>query len=221
MTTVTLACVVEGQGEITGLPKLLFRIAHQHAIWNLRVPRPYRVPRGSLIVPGGIERAVAAEGNRVDGAGGVLVLLDADDDCPAELGPSLLARAQSARSDQAVAVVLPKREYEAWFLASAPSLSSHCGLADDLTAPDDPEGIRDAKGWLTERRVDGLQYSPTVDQAALSSVFDMEQAKSAAPSFDKFCRDVEMLLGLAQSREPHQAFSPPRPSSTDVPRSAS
>jgi hypothetical protein len=65
MTSVTIACIVEGHGEITGLPKLLFRIAHDFSIWDLYVPRPYRVPRGSLLVAGGIERAVSAESNRV------------------------------------------------------------------------------------------------------------------------------------------------------------
>jgi hypothetical protein len=93
------------------------------------------------------------------------VLLDADDDCPAELGSSLLARARSARPDKPVAEVLPKQEFEAWFLAAAASLGGRCGLPDGLTTPDDPEGIRDAKGWLTERRIDSLRYSPTADQA--------------------------------------------------------
>lgn len=197
MTGATIACVVEGHGEKTGLPKVLYRIADRFSVWDLRVPMPHRVPRGSLIATGGIERVVGAEANRVGDAGGVLVLLDADDDCPAELGPSLLARAQSARPDKHIAVVLPNREFEAWFLAAAASLGGLCGLPEELTPPNDPEGIRDAKGWLTRQRADGLQYSPTVDQAALGSAFDMEQARKAAPSFDKFCREVEILLGVA------------------------
>jgi hypothetical protein len=127
-----------------------------------------------MIVDGGIERAVDAEARRVGATGGVLVLLDADDDCPAHLGPSLLARARSSRPDKLVSVVLPKREFEAWFIAAAPSLAGRCGLPDDLETPDDPESIRDAKGWLTRRRTDGLRYKETIDQAALGSAFDME-----------------------------------------------
>lgn len=197
MATVTIACIVEGQGEVTALPKVLYRIASQFSVGDLRVPTPHRIPRGSLIVPGGIERAVSADANRVTAAGGVLVLLDADDDCPAELGSALLARARTARSDKPIAVVLPKQEFEAWFLAAAASLGGRCGLPDGLTAPNEPEAIRDAKGWLTERRIDSLRYSPTADQAALASVFDMQQARKSAPSFDKFCREVEVLLGVA------------------------
>lgn len=197
MAPVTIASVVEGHGEVTGLPKVLYRIARQLSIPGLQVPRPYRFSRGSLIKAGGIERAVAAEANRVSGSGGVLVVLDADDDCPAQLGPSLLARAQAARPDKLVSVVLPNIEFEAWFIAAAGSLGGKCGLPDGLEVPDNPEGIRDAKGWLTARRTDGLQYSPTVDQATLASAFDLEQARKIAPSFDKFCRDVENLLGVA------------------------
>jgi hypothetical protein len=149
-----------------------------------------------LIKAGGIERAVAAEASRVGSLGGVLVMLDADDDCPAQLGPSLLARAQAARPDKLLSVVLPKIEFEAWFIAAAGSLGGTCGLPDGLQVPSNPEGIRNAKGWLSDHRADGLKYSPTVDQAKLASAFDLEQARKGAPSFDKFCRDVEALLGV-------------------------
>jgi hypothetical protein len=98
-------------------------------------------------------------------------------------------------------VVLPKREFEGWFLAAAASLGGRCGLPDDLVAPENPEAIRDAKGWLTQRRTDGLSYQPTVDQASLGSVFDMEEARKGAPSFDKFRREVEKLLGIDAATE--------------------
>jgi hypothetical protein len=201
MATVTITSIVEGHGEKTGLPKLLYRIAYQHSIWDFRATEPRRIARGSLIRPGGIENAVAAEANRVSGPGGLLVLLDADDDCPAELGPALLARAQAARPDKSVAVVLPKREFEAWFIASASSLGGHCGLPHGLEIPGDPEAIRDAKGWIEDRRTDGLQYSPTVDQALLGSAFDIDLARKTAPSLDKFCREVEALLGVPTARK--------------------
>lgn len=40
-------------------------------------------------------------------------------------------------------------------------------------------------------------YRETVDQAALTAVFDFEAARSA-PSFDKLWRDVKALLEAAQ-----------------------
>ena len=182
MAPVTIASVVEGHGEVTGLPKVLYSIAKQFSIPVLQVPRPHRIPRESLIKAGGIERAVAAEANRVSGVGGVLVVLDADDDCPAQLGPSLLSRARAARPDKRVSVVLPNIEFEAWFIAAASSIGGRCGLPNGLEVPSNPEGIRDAKGSLTYRRTDGLQYSPTVDQATLASATCRWAASSAIAS---------------------------------------
>jgi hypothetical protein len=146
------------------------------------------------VIPGGIEAAVRAQAQRVGEAGGVLVVLDADDDCPADLGPALLRRAQDARPDVRVSVVLANKEFEAWFLAGASSLAGHHGFPGDLAPPDRPESIRDAKGWLSEHRPHGPPYKPTVDQAPLASAFDMKQAREASRSFDKFCREVEFLL---------------------------
>jgi hypothetical protein len=190
----TKASIVEGHGEVAALPLLLRRIAIELSVWNFTAPAPHRINRGSLLAAGGIENAVQAQAFRVRGPGGVLVFIDADDDCPATLGPELMARSRAARSDIKVSVVLANREFEAWFLAAAPSLSGRRGLSDGLLAPEAPEGVRGAKEWLTERMV-GHPYRPTADQAALVEAFDMGLARRCAPSFDKFYRDVTWLLG--------------------------
>jgi hypothetical protein len=68
---------------------LLHRIAAELGVGRLLTPTPMRVPRGKVTIAGGIEKAVSAAAIRVQGDGGVLVLLDADDDCPAQLAPQL------------------------------------------------------------------------------------------------------------------------------------
>jgi hypothetical protein len=191
---VTIASVVEGDGEVRALPKLLYRLAREAAVPNLRVPTPMRVPRGKLTAPGGLERAVGAAAQRVGAVGGVLVLLDADDDCPAALGPALLGRAHATRPDVRACVVLANREFEAWFIAAAASLAGAHGFSANLAAPSDPEKIRGAKEWLGQRKTDGRPYKPTVDQGPLASAFDLAVARSGSPSFGKFCRDVQYLL---------------------------
>lgn len=123
----------------------------------------------------------------------MLVLVDADDDCAATLGPRLLDVRRTARPDLPVAVVLAVTEFEAWFLAAAESLRGQRSLADDLVPPEDPEAVRDAKGWLQRHRRDGLAYTETADQPALAAVFDLETARERSPSFDKLWRDVEKL----------------------------
>jgi len=143
-----IASVVEGDGEVAALPKLLHRIATELDVLNLLTPTPMRIPRGKLTTNGGIERAVAAEALRVPGKGGVLVLLDADDDCPAEYAPILLARARHARPHKQVTVVLANREFEAWFLAAAPSLAGQFGFPADFPRPQHPEAPREVSHLL-------------------------------------------------------------------------
>jgi hypothetical protein len=199
----TIASIVEGEGDQAALPRLLYRIAAQFSLSpaDLDVPKPFKRPRASLIASGGIERAVSATAQRIQtAAGGVLVLLDADDDCPAQLGPQLLSRARAARPDKNVAVVLAKTEFEAWFLAAARSLAGQHGFPLDLAPPSEPESVRDAKGWLTRCKADGLPYGPTADQAALASAFDVKQARVGAPSFDKLWREVESPLEVSRGQ---------------------
>ena len=94
---VTIASIVEGHGDVFALPKLLHRLAKGFPMVDLRTPKPpWRRSRGSLVAAGGIEREVESN-SWVGPSGGVLVLLDADDDCPAELAPAPLNRAQATR----------------------------------------------------------------------------------------------------------------------------
>ncbi len=191
---VTIACIVEGHGEVQALPRLLHRIASSvDPGTQLILPTPYRINRSRLVRAETLEDVVRTQGDRVTGAGGVLVLIDADDDCPAELGPELLTRARAARPDRKVAVVLAKREFEAWFLAAGSSLAGRRGLPDEFESPPDPETVRDAKGRLGSRNPH-RPYRPTSDQAALANIFDMKVAREKAPSFDKFWREAERLI---------------------------
>jgi hypothetical protein len=109
-------------------------------------------------------------------------LFDADDDCPATLGPELQRVAEAVRPGSRVAVVLAVREFEAWFLAAAESLRGRRGLPDDHEPPTAPECVQDAKGWLRKRQIDGLSYSPTVDQPGLAAAFDLDVARRSAPA---------------------------------------
>ncbi|HEV8651360.1 MAG TPA: DUF4276 family protein [Actinomycetes bacterium] len=190
----TIACIVEGHGEVQALPLLLRRVAAEvdPGVY-LVVPSPYRVNRSALLRPGILEEVARIQGNRVTGTGGVLLLIDADDDCPADLAPELLVRTMTAQPDGRVAVVLANREFEAWFLAAAPSLAGHRELPEVLEAPQDPEAIRGAKEWLGAKRA-GRPYKETSDQAAFAAVFDMKAAREKSPSFDKFWREAERLL---------------------------
>ncbi|WP_329557813.1 hypothetical protein [Streptomyces sp. NBC_00696] len=142
---VTIASVVEGEGEISALPVLLRRLMYEAEIWDADIQPPFLVDRGRLVRPGGLEAAVEAQARRVpaDHPGGILVVIDADDDCPASLGPSLLARAEATRSDRRTAVVLANREFEAWF-SSRQRPRSAAGRGSPSTWRSQPAARRDA-----------------------------------------------------------------------------
>lgn len=187
--------IVEGRGEVEAVPALVRRVVE--AIDPLRlvdVKRPLRVHRDKVVKENELERYIDLAVLKGGAHAGVLVLLDADDDCAGTLGPALVDRAVAHRSDVATSVVLAAREFEAWFLASVVSLRGRRGLPADAEPPSDPEAVRNAKGWLQERRTDGFAYSPTVDQPALTAAMDLDLARSGSPSFAKLWRDLERLL---------------------------
>lgn len=197
---VRVACLVEGHGEVEAVPVLLRRLAE---LWllPLEVDKPLRFPKQRLLRrPGELERAVELAALRAGSGGAVLILLDADDDCPAIEGPELASRAQTS-SRLPVGVVLAKREFESWALAAAESLSGCRGLPSSLVPPEDPESIGGAKEWL-DRQMRSHGYEPTIDQAAFAARFDLAQARLRSPSFDKFCREVERLLRAGAAGPP-------------------
>ena len=194
MTPIKVGLVVEGHGDVKAAPILFRRIGYDiDPKVPLEIQQPIRRPRSSLLgTVGELERAVELAALKARPRGGVFVIFDSDDDCPAELAPRLLARAESAGMGLPVYVILPQREFEGWFLAAADSIRGKRGLPADLAPPQHPEEIRGAKAWLRERMY-GHVYSETVDQPALTAIFDLNQAK-AAKSFDKCYRDLQSMI---------------------------
>lgn len=194
-----IGCIVEGQGDVAALPVLIRRIAAEcYPEMEIDIPRPIRVNRTQVILPDQLEQEVELAVQRIGGNGAIFIIFDSDDDCPAQLGPELLNRASQVRDNLPVAVVLAKCEFEAWFLATAESIRGQRGLIDDIASPNNPEAIRDAKGWLSKRMEDSRTYRETRDQPALTALFDIDQARKAN-SFDKCYRDIVSLLDELQN----------------------
>jgi len=126
----------------------------------------------------------------------VLIVLDADDDCPKTLSRDVSTKAAPLLRGASCSVVLANREYESWLIAAASSLASKRGLPDAMEPPHDSESIRDAKGWLSERMVahSGNCYRPVLDQAPLSAVVDLDEALSKSRSLRKFEKCVLAYL---------------------------
>ena len=193
--------IVEGHGEVEALPLLIRRIYEEFRPGVFPVVNPpSRVKAGSFLHDKDyFHKYVAlAAAKAAQDDGMVLILLDCEDDCPAMLGPRLLADAQAVRIGIQCVVALAHREYETWFLAAAESLRGCAGLSDQLTAPTNPESIRGAKEWLgREMRV---SYDPIIHQVRFTARFDLHQARSV-PSFDRLVKKLTASDGVLQPIE--------------------
>lgn len=199
--TMWIACIVEGHAETEALPLLIRRVVQKlDPQAEVEIPTPIRLPRSRLLKQGELERAMEFAARKTAGRGAVLILLDSDDECPAKLAPTLLARATKSRGSLPLSVVLCKREFESWFLAGAESLRGHRGLSAHLQPPADPENVRGAKEWLRRHMEPGRKYVEVLDQPALTARLDLELARRS-DSFDKCYRDIRRLVTELRVRQ--------------------
>ena len=193
--------IVEGQGDEgdeAAAPILLRRLAVQAQAWNVEIARPHRRRRNQLSRMADFQKAVRVA-LLTRRCAGVLILFDAEDDCPRECAPQFEAWAREASRDVPSAVVMANREYEAWFLASMESLRGTRHVRADAVNHPEPERPRDAKGEM-KRRMEGGRYLETVHQAPLTASLDLAAAYRHCRSFRRLVRAFGLLLESSDVR---------------------
>jgi hypothetical protein len=86
---VRLGFVIEGHGEVEAVPLLVRRICQElYFDFSVQTSRPVRVTKSKLLRGDELERAVRLAVANTESQGPVLIVFDADDDCPATLGPT-------------------------------------------------------------------------------------------------------------------------------------
>lgn len=134
-----------------------------------------------------------------------MLLLDAEKDCPAKLGPRLFAAVKRAQSNAVIACVLAARMFENWIVAGSGILSRVNGLPNPLPQVVNVESMV-GKAWLEQqlRSVDKARaYSESIDYPEFVRAMDMAASRQSAPSFDKLCRELEKLIPPAASPDPN------------------
>lgn len=192
--------IIEGHAERESIPVFIRRLLNDQGVHNIPVRPGFRVHRDKVVKPGELERTVETALSEAT-ARALILLLDADDDCPASLGPTLLGRGVVSAAGHPLGVILAKKELEAWFIAGIESLRGQRGIRGDATCPADPESIQGAKGWLTEHMEGGRTYVEVDDQPALIATFDYGTAATRSRSLRKFLAEVT-LLRQALAAEP-------------------
>lgn len=189
--------IVEGDGEVRAVPNLLNRLLQSHQRYDLQIAPPKNAHgKGNLTCARGIERFLELA-YREPGCAGVVVLLDADDECPLELARALASRARQARFPTVFVVPCPM--YETWFLACAEALGGRDldgrpGLQGNLSAPAEVETVSGPKNWLSNQMPAGRSYKETEDQLSLTRLLDIQQASARSRSFQRLMHAVEELL---------------------------
>jgi hypothetical protein len=209
--------IVEGHGEVAAVPILLKSWLRFRRYPNVEVDvnGPVRAAgKGALKVAHdrenelGIEYYLGIALRRRPDA--ILVMLDADEDCPRKLAPELLARARTmVPADYPIGVVVAKREYEAWFLAAFPSRCFRQSLMDQGFRPQrqslprgmDVEEVADCKV-----RIAGLiglgKYEERVHQPALTRILPFTPGMSRrSRSFRKLQEELHELLIKSRRRK--------------------
>ena len=190
--------IVEGRGDEAAAPILLRRLAEEAEAWNVRIARPHRRRRHQLARKADLQHAVRIALLTADCAG-VLVLFDADDDCPRERAPEFDAWARAAAGPVPCAVVMANREYEAWLLAGIDPLRGTAGVRADAAVHPEPEKPRNAKREM-KQRMSGGRYLETVDQERLTATFDLVAAYRRCRSFRKLVTAFGLLLEGSDAR---------------------
>lgn len=207
MTRLRIAPIVESHGDKTSARKLLERVWYEVAggEW-IDVLRPVRQPRTKLlrrdpttheILPDrqGILRAIKLASMKLantepDTPRLVLLMFDADEDCPKKIVEALESILKSVDPSVDLAMVFPHVEYETWFVAAADSLRDFLDLRPGDEKIPDPEATRLGKKWIQDRFLHH-PYSETLDQVRLTHAMDLRLCRERSPSFDKLCRELE------------------------------
>lgn len=219
--SVFIAPIVEGHAEVKAVERLLFRIWNEVVCGTdrLQVLEPFRPKRDQILQVDGValgkevQKAViklqAKLKREVSATGLVLLLFDAEKECPAQLARRLLDLAHKARADAPIACVLANQMFENWIIAGSGTLHGVNGLPNPLPDVADVEAVG-GKGWIKEqlRAVNrNRAYSETIDAPQYVQRMDVLGARTRSPSFDKLCRELAKLFPPLQPDPPPAEYT--------------
>lgn len=170
-----VAPIVEGYGDEAAVPLLLRTMAP-----TLQVGRPVRFPRGRLTIAEHLLRAAAIANANIRDQGAILLVMDADEDCAAALGPQLEEMLRSRFGERMCRVVLAVREFENWIIGGTASYGV-----------DDADRAGDAKGRI--KAAQGV-YKETVDQAKLIARADLHRLAQVSRSFRRLRKVIDEFV---------------------------
>ena len=210
-----LVPIVEGDGELKAVPVLLYKLLHELQRYDIHVAEPKPAyGRDNLLKPGGLEKFIRYAWKERE-CGAVLILLDADDDCPLALVRQLAPRITALGLLYPVVIVCANRMFETWFLASFATLAGQMELRAD-EPPADAEAVKNPKDWLNQRFPHGRAYKERADQEALTRLLDAELTRTNSRSFRRLCHALTEALAAIDGSAKLVTPSFPNPSTAPI-----
>ena len=188
--------IVEGDGDRYAVPDLVRNILWQCNRFDIVVAQSV-VAKGKFRLRNQFEQNLQYALKK--GASAILAFVDADDKCPGEEATNLAERADVLGLQIPIAVVCAKSEYETWFICSLGNekgtrIKEYLGLPKELSTPDNPEDIRDAKGCLMGHMAQNQAYRETADQQPLTHFIEMELVRKRSRSFRRIWHAIKELV---------------------------
>ena len=160
----TIVPVVGGDGDVAALPGLLARILLEN---NNRPDVLVAQGKSGVVKANGrpnlvnkLDKFLQHAQNKPD-CDAILVLLDADNDCPVDLGQQLSQRSEQIGTKCPVRIVCARRSYESWFLASLDTVKGKSVIPDTAALSGDAEAVPNPKQWITALLPQGQAYKET------------------------------------------------------------
>jgi hypothetical protein len=218
---VTGLAIVEGYGELDSVDNLLTRLwadlGHPYLYW--------KAVRGKNLLHEEGVKTYAEVARRRAGCSALLLLRDADDDCPRQTGPMTARWLQDLRLPFPAAVTLLHREYETMFLPCLPSMAGRpIRSAEGIDLPGirvgaeytgDYEARRNAKGVVSDFLEGQSVYKATLHQLPMTRMLDFPRLRQAQlPSFGTLERSLNFLAVNLGGRA---VVYPPPAQDEDVP----
>ena len=189
--------IVEGPGEREAVPLLLRHLLQQILVrYDLIVAQPI-VTNGKGNMDRRLDKYLKYA--RIQKADGIIIVRDADDDCPYLTAHNMAKKVQVMNLGVPVVIVCPKPEFEAWFIGSlagsyAASIREYLELLPTIAVPSNVEMLGDAKGWISRQMPEGKMYKPTRHQAKLAARICVNEASLNCRSFRRLRHAVEELV---------------------------
>ena len=195
---------MEGDGDAVALPLLMARIIRE------------KYNRNDIIVAQGKSKVVKSNGRqqlerklerfighaqKKPECGAILILVDADTDCPVTLARQLSQRCAQISPICPIQIVCADRTFESWFIASLDTIKGWHGVSETAAFCGEVEKIANPKRWIGQQMPDGQAYKETTHQVSFSRLIDLDLVHRNSRSFRRLCHSLEqLLLALDSSR---------------------